>query len=1091
MKRLCVFLALIAFVGLNFLHAQTVQITGTVTSAEDGMPIPGASVQVKGTTIGTSSDADGKYSLGVPQTATTLVFSFVGIATTEVEIAGRTVIDVALESEFVTLEEIVVTALGISREKKALGYSIQEVQGDDIKQVGQTNVLNSLTGKIAGVQITGSSGNTGGSANIVIRGIASVTGNNSPLFVVDGVAIDNSSYHSADAARGAGGVDFGNMAQDINPDDVESISVLKGAAASALYGSRALNGVVLITTKKGKAQKGLGVTFNSGVTFENVAYSPAHQKVYGGGSIASGATSLDGFETAEINGTIYRIPDFALDESWGPKYDPNILVLAWNSFDEWDSKNYLVPKPWVYPDNNHLSMFDTGISYTNSVAVVGGNEMGDFRLSYTNMSIDGYTPNNNITRNAVNFNGTGKFSKYLEAFTTFNYVRTWGKGRPEHGYGDHNPVMRMNQWGQNQLDYKEMSEYKNPDGTQRTWNRTSWSNPTPVYSDNPYWSYFENYPEDLRNRVYGNIGFSLNLFSWLKFRTRINMDHYNFNAETRVAVGSQAESGYTINQRVRTEMNYEGMFLIDKNITDDITLNAMLGANRMEYEFSRTGGYTQGGLLLSNWYHLSNSVVTAVPYYYLENKRVNSTFGSLTLGYRSMIYVDATFRTDWTSALGEGNNQYSYPSITTSFIFSELGALKGNNLLSFGKVRLNYAEVGGDTDPYRTAVAYNSNTNFGSNPNYSLPGTLNNPTLRPERSYSYEAGLELMFLQNRIGLDFTYYNTETEDQIIDVATSATTGYTRQLINAGLVVNKGFEVLLSGTPLKNWNGLTWDITLNYAKNDNMIVELAPDVETYRLTALFGAEIHAEEGQKYGTIRANDFVYDDDGNIIVQAGGANTGRYLNGPMASLGSYLPDWNAGIVNTFSYKGVDMMVQVDMQKGGKAFSLTHMWGVYSGILEKTGETNDNGKNIRDDVSEGGGVLNTGVYGRLDSEGNVVYTNANGEDSDIPIANTTYIDASTWAADHYSRARGPQNIFATDYIKLREIRIGYTIPSKFTGPVSNVKLSAFGRNLAIWGRADGVDWDPEYVHTAGNIQGIEGGALPSLRTFGLNLSLNF
>lgn len=1085
MRKITILLACM-LIAMQAAFAQRT-ITGAVTSSEDGRGIPGVSVVVKGTTIGAVTDLNGRYSLSVPRDANILVFSYIGMKSQEVSIGTQSVINVALNPEVVDIEGVVVTALGISREKKSLGYSVQEVKGDDIKQVGQTNVLNSLTGKIAGVQITGSSGNTGGSAKILIRGVASVSGNNGPLFVVNGIPIDNSSYNTAAANAGAGGYDYGNMAQDINPDDIESITVLKGAAASALYGSRALNGVVLITTKKGKAQKGLGVSVSSGISFEQLAFTPEHQKLYGGGDIYTGAGTLDGFQLATINGKDYRIVDYGLDESWGPRYNPNLMVLPWNAFDPWDTKNYLKEKAWVYPKNDRLSMFNTGVAYNNSIAVTGGNEMGDFRLSYTNMSVDGYTPNNTMDRNSINFSGTGKFSKYLEAFSTVNYVRTYAKGRPETGYGDNNPVMRMNMWGQNQLDYDELRDYKNPDGTQRTWNRSAWDDPTPVYSDNPYWTYFENYPEDVRNRIFGNIGFTATLMPWLKFRTRINMDHYDFMAETRVAIGSQAESGYTLQQRVFTEMNYEAMFLADKSFGNDFTLNAMLGTNRMEQRFARTGGETVGGLLLRDWYHLSNSVVPARPYNDFTRKRINSVFGSATLGYKSMLYLEATMRGDWASTLPSDNNFFTYPSVTTSFIFSELAPLKDNPYLSFGKLRLNFAQVGGDTDPYRLASIFQANNNFGSNPNYQLPATLNNPDLLPEKSSSYEAGIELMFFQNRLGLDFTYYNTVTENQIIPVPTSASTGYTLQIINAGKMTNKGIEILLSGTPLKNWNGLTWTSSINFSRNNNEVVELAEGVDTYRLASLFGIEVHAEAGQKYGTIRGFNYVYDDKGNKVVGA----DGRYLNGPVQTLGSYLPDWNAGFINTFSYKGIDLMVQLDMQRGGQMFSLTHCFGTYSGILAHSANTNANGKNIRDAVADGGGVLLEGVIGKIGPDGKVQYLDATGNVVSAPVANTKYIAGTRWAWDHYSRARGAQNVFNTDYMKLREIRIGYNIPSKFTGPVSNLKVSAFGRNLAIWGRDEGVDWDPEYVHGSGNVQGIEGAALPSLRTFGLNLTFNF
>lgn len=1089
MKKLCVFLASLLLVGIQMVQAQTVRITGTVTSSEDGMPLPGVSVIVKGTTIGGATDANGKYEINAPADAQALTFSFVGFKVQEVGIGGRAVIDVVLESESVEMKEVVVTALGITREKKALGYAVQDVKADELNKAGQTNVLNAITGKVAGVQIVGASGNTGGSAKILIRGVASVSGSNDPLFVIDGVPLDNSSFNSSSANAGGGGYDYGNLGQDVNPEDIESISVLKGASASALYGTRALNGVILITTKKGSTKKGIGVTVNSGVTIEKAAYFPAHQKLYGGGvTYSDGEGGVNGFIPQNIDGTDYLLVDYATDETWGPRYDRNLLVLPWNAFDAWDTENYLVPKPWVYPKNDFESFFETGLTFTNSVAVNGTTDKSSYRLSYTNLDVNGYMPGNEMTRNSVGFSGTSKISKYLEASTNVNYVRTWAKGRPETGYGDKNPIMRMHQWGQNQIDYKELKAYKNPDGTQRTWNRVSWDNPTPNYSDNPYWASYKNAPEDIRNRYFGNIQLTANILEWLKARGRVSIDHYDYTIEERSAIGSQALSFYDIKTRVFTEMNYEFMLMVNKNFGEDFSLNAMVGTNRMDRKYGLTGGYTQGGLLLKDWYSLDNSAVPAGVYNTKTWKRINSVYGSATLGYKSMVYLDLTLRGDWASTLPENENFFTYPSVTTSFIFTELPILKDQNILSFGKVRLNWAQVGGDTDPYRLGNVYLANDNFGTDPNYQLPTTLNNPFLKPEKTNSYEVGTELKFLNNRLGIDFTYYNNVTTNQIIPVPTSATTGYTQQVINAGKVTNKGIELLITGTPVQLENGFKWDVTFNFAKNANEVVELADGVDTYRLASLFGMEVHAEAGQKYGTIRGYKYVTDSNGNKIV---GTN-GRYLQrSTIETIGSYLPDWNAGLTNTFSYKGIELSAQIDMQHGGQMFSLTHMWGVYSGILKKTAATNANGANIRDEIADGGGVLVDGVYGRLDANGNVEYLDAAGNVVADPVQNATYIDGTRWAADYYSRARGSQNTFDTDYIKLREVRIGYNLPKKFTGPFSNVKVSAYGRNLAIWNRDKGVDWDPEYVHGSGNVQGIEGGALPSLRTYGFNLTFDF
>jgi hypothetical protein len=430
--------------------------------------------------------------------------------------------------------------------------------------------------------------------------------------------------------------------------------------------------------------------------------------------------------------------------------------------------------------------------------------------------------------------------------------------------------------------------------------------------------------------------------------------------------------------------------------------------------------------------------------------------------------------------------------VSASWIFTELGSLKDNKTLSFGKIRASWAQVGNDTDPYRIALTYIPVDNFGSNPNYRMSLQLNNPDLESELTTSWEIGLDLRFFLNRLGIDFTYYDAVSTDQIIAVATSAASGYTTQVINAGEMTNKGIEVQLWGTPIKGEtkNDFNWDITLNFAKNKNEVVELDKDVDTYRLGTIFGAEVHAEVGQPYGSIRSYNFVYDDNGNKIV---GTN-GRYLNGPIESIGTVQPNFNLGFLNEFKMMGFDLSVLIDWQNGGSLFSLTNMWGTYSGILEETAATNDNGMNVRDDVDAGGGVLTEGVYGytELDEEGNtvVVWTDAEGNPSDVPVTNTTYISAQQWAADHYSRARGGQNVFGADYIKLREIKLGYTFDTKKWGPITGLNVAVYGRNLAIWGR-DIQHIDPEFALSTGNVQGIEGGQLPGLRTFGFNLTFNF
>lgn len=1082
------------FIGLQGVFAQKT-ITGTVTSVDDGNPIPGVTVVAVGVPgIGTITDLNGKYSLSVPGNVKQLQFSFVGMKTIEMEIGTNTTIDIKMATETVKLGEVVVTALGIKRETKALGYSVQEVKGEELTKVPDvSNFVNSMSGKISGVQITGASGNMGGSSRILIRGINSVTGNNQPLFVIDGTPLDNSDYNTVNTARGAGGYDYGNTIQDINPNDVENITVLKGPNAAALYGSRAANGVILITTKKGTFQKtkAIGLTYNAQVTFDKVALLPEYQNEYGGGAIMGDSV---GFEVANIDGKDYLVPQYNTDESFGPKYDPNIKVLPWNAFDSWDVANYMKTKPWVKPANDVDYFFRTGVSYTHNVSMTGGNENSAFRMSFTNLNSEGYMVNSSLKRNTINFNGNTRLSKKLNAYGAVTYVQNKATGRPETGYGDNNVVMRMNQWGQRSVDYKDLESYINPDGSQRTWNRVSWDDGTPMYSDNPYWTRYKNYEDDQRDRYYGNIGFTYDIFDWLKFSTKLNTDNYTFRVKERVAIGSQAQSKYSESVRELNEINTDFLFTANKSFAHDIKMNLSFGGNRMNREYYRNANTTAGGLLVRDLYTLSNSTSPYLSDDYNSKKRINSLYGNLDLEYKGMAYLDVTLRNDWASTLPIDNCSYLYPSVTGSFVFTELQMLKNNNILSFGKIRVGWAQVGSDADPYRVANTYSNFTttdgnpyNFGSDAIFSTNGTLNNAGLKPEITSSIEFGADLRFLKNRAGIDFTYYSKSSKNQILPVAVSAASGYGFLTVNAGEITNKGIELMVNGTPVKRENSLRWDISVNWSKNTNKVVELYQDVDIYTIAnAPFVVYVGAKVGEKYGAIMGTDFVYAPNGQKVV----GTDGMYLSSEIKSIGNVLPDWNAGINNTLGYKGIDFGFLIDIQQGGQYFSTTNMWGMYSGILAGSVGTNAKGKSIRDAVADGGGVLVSGVYGELNADGTVSYTDADGNPSSVPVANTTYVEGQDWAHYFYD---GPakQNVFDANYVKLREVRLGYTIPSKYTTKyIQNLKISVWGRNLAMWGLSN-KSIDPEIATSSGNIQGIEGGELPSLKTYGISLNVGF
>lgn len=1030
-------------------------VTGQVTSSSDGEGLPGVSVRAKGTSTGVTTDFDGNYRLEVPEGVNTLVYSFVGFDTQEIEIGNRSTVDVVLGEDVRQLEEVVVTALGIQREERALGYSVQEVKGEEFSQARETNVVNSLSGKVAGVQIQGNQGGMGGSSRILIRGASSITGNNQPLFVVDGVPMDNSNFGDDNQSRGAGGYDYGNAIQDLNPDDIESMSVLKGPSAAALYGTRAANGVIVITTKKGRAQKGIGVDVNTGVTMNDVMFLPNYQNLYGGG-----------YGPMSRNAAGENVAYFAMDESWGPRLDGR-PVRQWYSYFEGD-EHFGETTPWVPNPDNIRNFFETGVTYNAGVSLTGGNEDATFRLSYTNMGQTFVLPNSEMDRNNLSFSGSANLTEKFSASINANYVGQAAIGRPGTGYSGQNVMQQFNQWSQRQMSMDKLRDITAPDGTQRTWNIISPTNLNPQYSDNPYWTRYMNYQNDSRERVFGNVNLTYAFTDRLKLTGRVMSDFYTDQREERIAVGSQAIPFYSKEIRNVQETNMDLMLSYDAEFGDDFSLSAFVGGNMMHQSRELTGGETQAGLNIPGFYNLRNSVGNVLPYDNFNERAINSVFGSASFGYRGMLYLDATLRNDWSSTLPEGENSYLYPSLSGSFVLTELPGLQASNALSFAKLRAGWAQVGNDTDPYRVLTTYIPEQNFGENPSYRLPTTLNNENLRPERTTSWEAGVDLRFFNGRAGIDVTYYDNTTRDQIFPVQVSSATGFGYQVINAGEMRNYGFEVMLRGTPIQMGNnGLRWDITANLGRNRNQVVELTEGISNYLLAnAPFRVSLNAREGQPYGAIEGTDFLY-QDGQKVLNANGSYAQTAEQVP---LGNVMPDLNAGLTNTISYKGISASALIDMQLGGDLFSTSNMFGMYSGMLDETAVEGPNG-NIREV-----GVVPVGVVETEEGD----YRQWT-EETDGAIAPSSY----------FNMYGGPAALFVYDasYVKLREMRIGYTLPNTVAGIFRNVTLSLVGRNLAILHK-NIPHLDPEASLSSGNIQGIEGAQLPSVRSIGFNLNFS-
>ena len=940
------------------------------------------------------------------------------------------------------IEGVVVTALGIKREKRALGYATQEVKGETISDAGQTNALSALSGNVAGVQVTAPS-SLGGSTRITMRGVSSVTGENRPLIVVDGVPLDNTNVNSVDTQRGAGGRDYGDASFDINPDDIESVTVLKGGPAAALYGYRAGNGAIIYTTKSAKKGR-TEVQLNTGISFDQISIRPKLQRMYGGGSESE-------LYTQEINGITYNIPDYSYDESWGPKYDPNLLHLPWNAFDPEFSADYLKAVPWVAPDKDVESFFETGITYTNNVSVSKSFENTNVRLSYTNTNISGVVPNSSVKKDNFGINLNTKLSDKLKAEAIVNFAHTEGFNRPEQGYGDNSVAQKFYMWGQRQLDFSKLRDYKLANGMQRTWNRTSWDDPTPLYSDNPYWTVYENISQDKRDRFYGSAGLTYSFSDKVYLTGKVLGDTYSQDIDSRVAIGSAALSEYNVAKRNRSEYNYEGILHYDDNF-GDLSLNSFAGFNILNKKWDVLNGNSVGGLIIPGLYNLANSRETPSSSNASYHLGVKSLFASVSLGYKNTLFVEATARNDWFSML---NDDQFYPSVTGSFVFSNM--LKAD-WLSFGKLRAGWSSIAGGSDPYIRSTYASIDIPFTGSPIYSMPSTANNPLIKPELKTTKEIGLEASFFKNRFGFDVTLYDVKSNDLIIPLPIDPANGYGFKRINAGEMRNKGIEAMVNITPVKNSN-LTWDMSWNFTKNKNELVELQGDLQNYILTnAPFRVQLAAQVGYAYGQILGTDFVYDANGNKVVNS----NGTYKASAIKPLGSILPDYNMGLRNTLRYKNLSLSFLFDMQEGGKYFSTSHMWGMYSGMLEETAL----GGNRE------AGVILPGVK-------------ADGSPNDVVL------DAADWGGSFYSTVDA-QNVFDASYIKLRDVTIGYDLPKSIIGNyLQGVRVSVFGRNLATWNLAwDGVD--PENTaYGSGNIQGLEGGSLPSTRTFGFNVNFKF
>lgn len=1044
------------------LSAQIV-ISGTVYD-EQSNPLIGTTVTIKEHSgIGTATDIDGHFQMTLRyELPITLVFKSLGYKSQEVWIVedlDDEPLIVHLVEDSRLLDEVVVTALGITRERKSLGYATQELKAEAINGAKESNLLNSLSGKVAGVRITNSQGDMG-SSRIVIRGETSIAGNNQPLFIVDGVPVDNSQLNQGGATR-----DFRNAIADINPEDIESMNVLKGPNAAALYGSRAAHGVILITTKSGKGQKGLGVSVNSGITFAQVTTLPDFQDVFGQG--ASGLFSY-------VDGRGGGVND-GVDESWGPRMDGRLIP----QFDSPIIDGVRQATPFVANPNNVKDFFRTGVTYNNSVAISGSDNKYDFRLGVNNQLQKGTVPNTEINKTNFTLNASYKVTDWLNVGGNLNYIVTDVPNLPGGPSGARAAgVMLQYLWFGRQVNDASLK-----DDYDRNWNNS--------YYSNPYWRAYYNTTEQKRNRMIGNVNVGINLAKGLDFRLRTGTDYYNDRRKYKIKYGtngtpfgSYAEDAYTIE-----ENNTEAILHYTKTLTEDFSLDALVGYNvrnrRYENNYQRAPR-----LAVPDVYSLTNSRDPMESTNDFSRLRVYSVYSSAQIGYKSFAFLNLTARNDWSSTLPSNNRSFFYPSVSASFIASDAFHLE-SDILSFLKIRGGWSEVGNDADPYQLNTVYDFETAFNGNPILTSSQKKLNKNLKPEITRSTEFGIELGLFKNRLHIDAAYYNTNSINQILEVKTSAASGYTSQLLNAGKINNQGFELQVNVSPVKT-KTFEWNIGANYSTNKSLVKMLDDEglIKSYTL-ATSTIEVLASVGEKYGALFGSVYNRDDNGNLIVGANGLPT---ASPERQVLGHFSPDWLGGISNTLIYKNVELSFLIDARFGGKIFSGTNRTGTYTGVLEST---------LPGRGKEFGGLEyyysnnNTGGHKILVSESAPSNNETIYDDGIIVDAvtadgskNTTVISAE----DYYKAIYNVHETFVYDasYVKFREIKLSYTFDRSLVrkAGLESAGISFVGRNL-FFIHKNAPNIDPETAFNTGNGQGLESLSLPTTRSFGFNLNLTF
>lgn len=1092
MRRALLLSFMIAFSVLVF--AQTRTVTGAVLD-ETGAAVPFASITEKGTNNGASADADGRFSINT-KTGGVLVVTATGYSSREVTVSSASALNVVLtRGEGQVIDEVIVTALGVTRERKSIGSAVQNVSSEELVQAASPNVISSLSGKVAGMQVNQAGGQLGASSRIVIRGNSSL-GDNQPLIVIDGIPVSNSSNRQ-------NAVDYGSGLNDVNPQDIASVTVLKGGAAAALYGMRAGHGVILITTKSGKGKKGISVEYDGNYNVDQVYGIQKLQNKYGQGYLGDEWS----YKAAKEDGYTGSYQDFALggydpgygfkyvdglgngvndgvDESWGPRLDIGLMIPQYNS--PRDANGIPTATPWISHPSNVRDLYRLGMTMAHNISLTANTDRAMTRLSVGYRDQKGTLPNTELKRYNANINSLMKFSDLFEYDIVLNYARTESGNLPITDYNASNPMQSLGQWFGRQVDMKDLKakwQEEMPNGYPYNWNSN--------YHNNPFWSMNKNTNSFSKNRVFGKTSLYYIPTSFLKFEGRVGLDYYNSRSnpitkyrsnETQEGTGKWNGGWFRLSNDDNTELNADLIGYFNKTF-NQLSVNFLAGGNYRNLKWSRSivGANT---LTVPDLFTISNAAGS--PFTSMDNSwiRTNSLYSSLSLGYGNFIFVDGSLRKDWSSTL---RTPFSYPSISLSFLPLEAFNVK-SDIINFLKLRGGWAKVGSATgayqiDPYFTAEP----TSIKGVTQYFQARTFPPASLEPEKVETDEVGLEANMFNNRFGIDVALYNKTTTNQILEVAISKATGYDAMLVNAGKINNKGVELQLRGTPVKT-SDFEWNISLNWAKDKSKIIELYTDpnsgepLQSYQLGAQWSTYVQARPGQAWGEIYGTGMRRTADGAVIVRA---NTGLPYTQTNMKLGNVTPDWLGGLRNVFSYKNLSLGIMLDMRKGGDIFSVSNMFGAYSGVLEFT---------ALDGFRENGIVLGKDF---LQDQKFVKATKVNSED--LLKSEFAENDVVAGAQDFFESYYGNRelSIYDGSYLKLRETFVSYDFPRRLFNESSVIKggtLSLVGTNLAnLWVHKSNIArLDPENTVNSGNDGvGLETTSYPPSRSIGLKLNLRF